>query len=184
MEDKIIKGKGVYIFSSLILNLLFMLFIYMSFISLFIIDEHNAMFHNTYEIIIIILFIIYTNFICIRNIYYIKKCKVIFTKDSLILSNLKIKKKTKRDLFPIFYASSRRAKNVYIRALEEEKIFYKDIEKYGYNKDLDLHINYARGICFVIFTKEKYYYIDEFQFSKKQMKFIENLLKVRLKKKE
>ena len=46
MEDKIIKGKGVYIFSSLILNVLFM-----SFISLFIIDEHNAMFHNTYEII-------------------------------------------------------------------------------------------------------------------------------------
>ena len=184
MEDKIIKGKGVYIFSSLILNVLFMLFIYMSFISLFIIDEHNAMFHNTYEIIIIILFIIYTNFICIRNIYYIRKCKVIFTEDSLILSNLKIRKKTKKDLFPIFYVSSRRAKNVYIRALEEEKIFYKDIEKYGYNKDLDLHINYARGICFVIFTKEKYYYIDEFQFSKEQMKFIENLLKVRLKKKE
>ena len=122
--------------------------------------------------------------ICIRNIYYIRKCKVIFTEDSLILSNLKIRKKTKKDLFPIFYASSRRAKNVYIRALEEEKIFYKDIEKYGYNKDLDLHINYARGICFVIFTKEKYYYIDEFQFSKEQMKFIENLLKVRLKKKE
>ena len=144
MEDKIIKGKGVYIFSSLILNVLFMSFIYILFINLFFIDEHNGMVYNIFEFIIIILFIIYTNFICIRNIYYIRKCKVIFTEDSLILSNLKIRKKTKKDLFPIFYASSRRAKNVYIRALKEEKIFYKDIEKYGYNQDLDLHINYAR----------------------------------------
>ena len=181
MEDKIIRGKGIYLCSNFILNLLLLLFIDILFISLFI-ENKNFIFRNIFQFVIYSSFVIYTNFNCIKSMYYIKKCKVIFTKDSIILSNLKIRKKTKNDSFPIFYASSRLVKNVYIRALKEEKIFYKDIEKYGYNRDLDLHINYARGICFVIFTKEKYYYIDEFQFSKEQMNVIENILKLRLKR--
>ena len=178
MEDKIIRGKSIHILSNFILNILLQLFIDIYFISLFI-DRYNDMFSNLFNTIIFILVIICTNFSCIKKIYYIRKCKIIFTKDSIILSNLKIRKKTIKDLFPVFYSWR---KYVYIRVLKEEKILYKDIEKYGYNNDLDLQINYAFGICFVIFTKDKYYYIDEFQFSKEQMKVIENILKLRLKK--
>ena len=98
MKDKKIKGKGIYILSNFIINILLLLLINTLFISLFI-DKYNDTFYNSFEFIIIILFIIYTNFICIRKIYYIGKCKVTFTKDSLILSNLKIKKKQKEIYF-------------------------------------------------------------------------------------
>ena len=171
MNKKIIKAKGKFIILNYVISIISIIFInifYISFIS--IITKKELLIA-----IILSILIIYENIILILKIKYANSCKIIFEKDKLTLTTLKPKIKSKTDLI-IYLISLKNSKQKRILVPKTETIYYKDIIKYGYLKDLKIKIPYSEKKSFAIITKENKYHLREDKFSKIQINDIKNIL--------